>query len=561
MNQQPFNEFDAGPREVTEVRIFGSPGTGKTTFLTRQIANAAEKFGPESILVASFTKAAAAELTGRKQAIPKHRIGTLHAHCYRAMEAPKIAEELIAEWNQDHPDRRLSGEGGDLDEAATEQQYGTEYDDILAQIGSLRARMIGADSWPMRAKEFFKRWCDWKHANGLMDYTDLLEVALRDVRVAPGNPQVIIGDEAQDFSLLQLTLLRQWAQCADYFLVAGDDDQLLYGWCGCTPDAFLNPPIPRENKRFLKQSFRVPRAVHAHAVAWVEQLQHREPKEYLPRDEDGEVRRLADEPPTGPANWKKPEAVLGDAEKYLAAGKTVMFLTSCSYMLEPLLQVLRNAGIPHHNPYRVKRGDWNPLRAAKGNSAAGRLLAFLRPREEAWGQDASRWTGADLRAWMPPLKAEGFFSRGGKACLEHLTDEADMGIEDLAGVLRPEALQDLIARIAEAPIEDCVRWYYDRCLEAKRKPLLFPCKVAVHRGCGALREPPQIIVGTIHSVKGGQADVVYLFPDLSASAGMEWNSSDVRHRDGIIRQFYVGMSRARESLIMCTPVSDLAVPI
>jgi len=30
---------------------------------------------------------------------------------------------------------------------------------------------------------------------------------------------------------------------------------------------------------------------------------------------------------------------------------------------------------------------------------------------------------------------------------------------------------------------------------------------------------PKVVVGTIHSVKGGQADVVYLFPDLSQARG------------------------------------------
>jgi len=554
MNLRTYNEFDAGPRETTEVRIWGSPGCGKTTFLTRQIANAAEKFGPEEVLVTSFTKAAAAELAGRKQAIPRHRIGTLHSHCYRALESPKIAEELLDEWNKDHPDRRLSGEGGDLDEAATDQHYGGEYDEILAEINSLRARLVHTDFWPARVQEFHRRWSEWKSANGLLDYTDLLETALRDIKVAPGCPRVIIGDEAQDFSLLQLTLLRQWAKHAEYLLVAGDDDQLLYGWCGCTPDAFLNPPVPAENKRFLKQSFRVPRTIHAHAVAWVERLQQREPKEYLPRDEEGDLRRLE------VGTWKNPEAVLKDAERYLAAGKSVMFLTACSYMLEPLVQVLRNAGIPFHNPYRTKRGDWNPLRAGNGTSAATRLLSFLRPREEAWGEDAAHWTGSDLRAWLAPVKSDGFLARGAKAAIERLSDEAALDVAELRRLLLPEGVESLITTVAEAEIADCIRWYYDHCLESKRKPLLFPCRVAVRRGCAALRSRPQIIVGTIHSVKGGEADAVYLFPDISSSGGREWEKGGVG-RDGVVRQFYVGMTRARESLIICEPFSDLAVSI
>ena len=157
--------------------------------------------------------------------------------------------------------------------------------------------------------------------------------------------------------------------------MAGNEDQLLYSWCGCTADAFLQPPVPESQKRVLHQSFRVPRAVHRVAQKWVETLTVREPKEYLPRDSDGEVRTEQK------GTWKFPEPILADAEKYLAQGKTVMFLTACSYMLEPLKAVLRAAGIPFHNPYRRLRRDWNPLHGS-GTTTAARILAFLKPRQD-----------------------------------------------------------------------------------------------------------------------------------------------------------------------------------
>jgi superfamily I DNA/RNA helicase len=66
-------------------------------------------------------------------------------------------------------------------------------------------------------------------------------------------------------------------------------------------------------------------------------------------------------------------------------------------------------------------------------------------------------------------------------------------------------------------------------------------------------------VGTIHSVKGGEADVVYLFPDLSQAGAAQYASMGTA-RDAVIRQFYVGATRAREKLYVCGPVGR-AIPI
>ncbi|MCE5308667.1 MAG: ATP-binding domain-containing protein [Acidobacteriales bacterium] len=68
------------------------------------------------------------------------------------------------------------------------------------------------------------------------------------------------------------------------------------------------------------------------------------------------------------------------------------------------------------------------------------------------------------------------------------------------------------------------------------------------------------MVGTIHSVKGGQADVVYLFPDLS-QAGDAHYAHGGASRDSVIRQFYVGATRARERLYICGRETSMAVRI
>lgn len=71
----------------------------------------------------------------------------------------------------------------------------------------------------------------------------------------------------------------------------------------------------------------------------------REPKEYLPTDREGAVRRL----PGATVKDARPAVV--DAAKQIAAGRTVRFLTACSYHLPDIhLRCSRNTGIPFWNP-------------------------------------------------------------------------------------------------------------------------------------------------------------------------------------------------------------------
>jgi superfamily I DNA/RNA helicase len=72
-----------------------------------------------------------------------------------------------------------------------------------------------------------------------------------------------------------------------------------------------------------------------------------------------------------------------------------------------------------------------------------------------------------------------------------------------------------------------------------------------------LLERPQVIVGTIHSVKGGEADVVILFPDLSQAGDAAYQRYGPP-RDAVIRTFYVGMTRAREALYLADRTSTMA---
>ncbi len=827
---------EAGAAETREFRIFGPPGTGKTTSLTRQIRRAVDRYGPQSVLVTSFSRAAAAELAGRDLPIARDRVGTLHSHCWHALGGPELAEANLEEWNRDNPalqitpvkkQGKLDGEEGAADDSETAKGG----DEELQRLSRYRGLMMPREGWPKTLLEFEAKWSEYKRENGLLDFTDLIETCLRDVALAPHAPSVIFADEAQDLNRMQLSLVRKWGERANYFIVAGDDDQCqapgtmvrttdgevpiealdaekhrlvsfaprdgrvygrkgsgyrfrkavrdydwlmhticagghatrctpehkfyvrwvkgdlldrahvvylmrrenryrvgwcklirsdgifhlgararneradaawvlkvcydrtdasiyesyvatkyglplvtfepvngashyteeslhrffemlkadlplrafeclldhgrdprlplytaeraaakrggsvtflteaanllsnimsvpvpngdgsatwlpisintehytgpvfsldvekyhtyiadgiithncIYGFTGATPDGLLDPEIPADHKIVLKQSYRVPRAVHRFAEDLIRQVTRRQEKEYLPRPEDGAIDRFSRD------GFKSTEtAIVPDALRQIERGKSVMFLASCSYMLRPLIQVLRKRGIPFHNPYRRSNGFWNPLRTSKPGSSANRILSLLVGHPD-FGVDHRPWTLGDVALWAEWLQAKSVLRHGIKSKLKTLNVNQPAGIEHLNGLFDPDALESLMGAW-DAGSGELLAWWRAHVTADVAQRVQFPCEIAAKRGPAGLIDVPQVVAGTIHSVKGGQADVVYLFPDLSQAGDAQYRRGGAQ-RDSVIRVFYVGATRARERLSICQAESSTRIAI
>lgn len=538
-----------------EYRVFGPPGTGKTTFLQNQVEKWARAEGSDGIMVASFTRAAAAELSSRDLPLHPRQVGTLHSYAYRAMGGSiEIAEKHVADFNQTHPGFALSVEQQtDVEDHNIEVISGrTDGDRLMSEWSVLRAQRVPVELWSTSIQSFAYAWGDWKDGNDLLDFTDLIEIALTDTLVAPGEPTIGFFDEVQDFTPLELALVRRWAAGMDRVVLAGDDDQCIYAFTGATPDAFLDPPVDDEHKRVLSQSYRLPGAVHAIASRWITQVERRETKDYAPRvDAVGRVRFLET------ATARAPDLLVREIDDHLAVpDRTVMVLTSCSFMLDQIKAALKAAAIPFHNPYRRKRGDWNPLVAGteKRRTAVDRLLAFLRPQPDVWGE-LSRWyTGDDVKAWVDPLTVKDLLARGAKSNLPALPgNELDVDLFD--ALFLPAAIEEVMFAVQRGD----VAWFDRHLMASKARPFEFPVHVARTRGGAVLRERPRVVIGTIHSVKGAQADVVYLAPDLSAPAMQEYIGGDRRAHDAVVRQFYVGMTRAREELVVLNRMSPLSI--
>lgn len=288
----------------------------------------------------------------------------------------------------------------------------------------------------------------------------------------------------------------------------------------------------------------MPRSVHAWANRLIHQVSRRQEKVYEPRPEDGSFIRLSRGGYKSPEYW-----ILKTIMQHIEKGEKVMLLASCSFMLRPVIAVLRKWAIPFHNPYRRSAGFWNPLRHGRRESSVNRILALAGDRP---------WTHRDLKLWAECLNPKGNLRPGAKALIEGSDDSLPVTTERLSELFEPAAVGALLA--ASGDPQQLIQWWSRRVAPAFRGRVQFPVAVALAGGPRALEESPRVIVGTIHSVKGGEADVVFLFPDLSPAGDSAYQLYGPQ-RDSVIRLFYVGMTRARQTLYICQRESSRAVVI
>ena len=204
-------------------------------------------------------------------------------------------------------------------------------------------------------------------------------------------------------------------------------------------------------------------------------------------------------------------------------------------------------------PLAQDPGDWNPLRRT---GAAAKLLAFLAPDPSLWANDQARlsWTAEELNTWLDAIKIKDVLKRGAKKIIEaeaEIPEGGEVSQLQLREWFRPEAL-------ARAQTLD-TRWLQAHLKADAAAGFEFPLEVCRQRSAALLRQhPPKITIGTVHSVKGGESQIVILAPDLSVAAYRSMHESDAR-RDAVARTFYVAATRASEEGYLLQPETPCRV--
>lgn len=511
-----------------EMRVFGPPGCGKTTWISRHMPLWVDRYGSDQVSICSLTNAAVREIVGRDLDVDPGNMTTIHARCKRVLHAGDPAETKVADFIKQNPEyafefpNNLVNSGSSSDDAPYSGGAVSSPESMLyTTTNLLRQRLVPFESWDTRSQRFFKAWQGWMLYNGILDFTGWLETAMQEDALPP--QRLVIADEAQDYTPLQIKVFRHWR--AKHRILVGDDDQNLYQWTGATPEGFLNPPLPPEQEIVLSQSYRVPRAILPLANRTISRLRTRKKKDYRPRDHQGAVyyspMSLVDFSLDNESN-----DFMRDYQRYPETD-TFMILTSTTFMIKTVCDFLYRHRIPYHNPYRKSNHTWNPL-----TSVEDTLAPFM----------SSHHTGDSVARWASTLIAKEVFINRKKESLLKLCEargSEPITLEELAAYFNPYFLNMVRER-------DLTLF-----MNHRRSTLLGSWNFAldIYGAAGEIVKP-RVTVGTIHSVKGAEADHVYVFPDISRAAGV---SNDPNIEDSLVRLMYVAQTRSRDTLTLASP--------
>ncbi len=256
------------------VCILAGAGTGKTTTITRRIANqvATEAFAPGEILAVTFTDKAAGEMRSRLAALEADGVQarTFHSAALAQLRyfAPSAVGRILP--SKALTLRRIANSlptpfrfrpAGDL---ATEIEWARNRRITPERyVGSLGDHVPPIPSDLM--VRVYSSYDEVKHAQGLTDFEDLLELTIQLYDSSPDAARAFrerylafTVDEYQDVNLLQQTLLERWLGDREELCAVGDDNQAIYGFTGASPSYLLALPerFPGAAVVRLEQNYR-----------------------------------------------------------------------------------------------------------------------------------------------------------------------------------------------------------------------------------------------------------------------------------------------------------------
>ena len=603
--------FRAGP-----LLIIAGAGTGKTMTLAHRVAHMLiEGVSPERVLLLTFTRRAAQEMTRRVDAIVRQSLASDHANLVSAGVLPwsgtfhgvanRLLRRFAANLDLDPGFSVLDrGDAADLLDVARHELALTrksrrfpKKDTCLA----IYSRCVNAQKalldvlnetypwcvdWETELRELFRHYVVRKQQSQSLDYDDLLLYWSH--LVADGEFAKEIGswfdhvlvDEYQDTNLVQAQILRALKPQGDGVTVVGDDAQSIYSFRAAEVENILGFPdqyMPTAQVISLEENYRSTQAILDSANCLIAESERQYRKNLFSSGKNGgKPKYVTVEDSDTEAEFVVQE-ILGNRELGMQLMDQAVLFRGSHHSDRLELELVRR-NIPY-----VKYGGLKFLEAGHVKD----MLSVLK-----WAENAKNEVAAFRVLKLLPGMGPAYASR----CYEYLACN-DFALSALSGFRPPSATAgdwtaccELMRSLAaeetsdsgwQAQLSQVRRWYqphlerlYDG-LDTREADLeqleqisgryptrerflteltLDPPSAAGDLAGDPLLDEDYLVLSTVHSAKGQEWDAVYI---LNVSDGVfpsEFATGKPEMIEEERRLLYVAMTRAKQTLSLVAPL-------
>jgi len=292
---------------VISRKIYGPPGTGKTTRLINYVKTFYKLGTPlDKIGYFAFTTKAATEATNRMLDTYTHlqkkdlkHFRTLHSLAFWKLGMKK--SQVMQDEHYEDIGRKLGIEVTVYSNGQENTGFVDSNSEYFNLINAARIKEMTIEqeyNTGMYSHELEKNLLhilsdeldNYKTSFKLHDFTDMIQ----QFNVSEMCPKydVVFIDETQDLSPIQWKMVDILRKNSKYVILAGDDDQAIYGWAGADVLKFIATQAKKDI--ILPQSHRVPRSVQAIADKILDRIpdNRRVKKNWKARDEEGIVNHI-----------------------------------------------------------------------------------------------------------------------------------------------------------------------------------------------------------------------------------------------------------------------------
>lgn len=585
--------------------VIAGAGSGKTSTLAHRVAhllvNGAD---PRRILLMTFSRRAATELTRRVERITTQAMGTgcaaealtwagtFHAIGARLLRDHAAGIGLSPDFTihdrEDSADLMNLCRHG-LGFSKTQQRFPAKgtclaiYSRVVNAeeplTEALKAHFPWCQAWETELKLLFGAYVRAKRDQNVLDYDDLLLAwaqVMSDADFAAhigGEWDHVLIDEYQDTNRLQARILRAMKPDGRGLTVVGDDAQSIYAFRAATVRNILDFPdsyAPAADVVTLDRNYRSTRPILTAANAVIGAARERFTKDLWTERESAEKPRIVTLATEADQARYIVDRVLEDRETGTALKEQAVLFRTASHSGQLEVELTRRnvpfvkfGGLKFLDSAHVKdllamlRFAQNPrdrvagfrvlhLLPGVGPVAAGRILEAL---------DLSPQPGLALEAVEPPARAAADWP----GFVAAMTSGA--GWPEEIGMIRAwyDPHLDRIHEDAEARRADLLQLEQIAAGYPSREKFLTeltldPPDATGDRSGVPLKDEDYLILSTIHSAKGQEWKSVYLLNAVDGCIPSDLGTGSTEEIEEERRLLYVAMTRAKDRLTLGAPL-------